>query len=93
MHLPPAQEAQQIHALVIALQRNPGLSKATQEALDAADKAARAVEKALAPIEGVQEALREARQSRDALAPTWDKALAALRRGARAAIDDGEASR
>jgi hypothetical protein len=86
MHLPVAEEAQQIHARVIALQRNPGLSKATQQALDAADKAARAVEKALAPIE----ALRRARQSRDALAPTWDKALAARRRGARAAIDDGE---
>lgn len=90
MHMPPAQEAQQIHVLVTALQRNPGLSKATREALDAADKAARAVEKALAPIEALQEALRQARRSRDALAPTWDKDLAALRRGARAAIDDGE---
>lgn len=90
MRLPVAQEAQQIHALVTALRRNPGLSKATQQAMDATDKAARAAEKAAAPIEGLQAALREARQARDALVQAWQEALAALKRGARAAIDDGE---
>ncbi len=90
MRLPVAEEARQIHVLVTALQRNAGLSKAAQQACDAADKAARAVEKALAPIEALQAALSQARQARDALVQTWEKALAALKRGARAAIDDGE---
>jgi len=38
MHLPAAEKAQQIHALVTALQRNAGLSKAAQQACEAADK-------------------------------------------------------
>ncbi|HEX7422961.1 MAG TPA: hypothetical protein VF311_03605 [Terriglobales bacterium] len=90
MRLPVAEQARQIHALVTALQRNAGLSKAVQQASDAADKAARAAEKALAPIEALQVALSQARQARDALVQTWEKTLAALKRGARAAIDDGE---
>ncbi|MFI5366987.1 MAG: hypothetical protein ACHQ4J_15345 [Candidatus Binatia bacterium] len=90
MHLPVAEKAQQIHALVTALQRNAGLSKATQQACDAADKAARAAEKALARIEAQQAALSQTRQARDALVQMWEKTLAALKRGARAAIDDGE---
>jgi hypothetical protein len=90
MHLSAAEEARQIHVLVTALQRNAGLSKATQQACDAADKAARAAEKALAPIEALQAALSQARQARDALVQTWEKTFAGLKRGARAAIDDGE---
>lgn len=84
-----AEEAQQIHALVTALQRNPGCSKATQQASEVAEKAARAVEKAMAPITALQAAVSQARQARDALAQTWKKALAGLKRGARTAVDDG----
>jgi hypothetical protein len=90
INMPAGEAAQQIHALVTALQRNSGLSKATQQAIAAADKAAHATEKVLAPIEALQATAREARQARDALAQSWDKAVAALKRGARAAIDDGE---
>jgi len=90
MHLPAAEEARQIHALVTALQRNAGLSKAAQQACEVADKAARAAEKALARIEALQAALSQARQARDALVQRWENTLAALKRGARAAIDDGE---
>jgi len=90
MHLPAAEKAEQIHALVTALQRNAGLSKAAQQACEAADKAARAAEKALARIEAQQAALSQTRQARDALVQTWERTLAALKRGARAAIDDGE---
>jgi DNA repair exonuclease SbcCD ATPase subunit len=87
--LPAAQEAQQIHALVTALQRNPALTKATQQAMAAVDKAATAVEKALALISTLDATLSQARQARDALSQTWEKALAALKRGARAAVDEG----
>ena len=89
MRLPVAQEAQAIQALVTALGRSPGLSKATQQAMSAADKAAHLVEKALEPIAGLQAAVDAAREARDALTPTWDNALAALKRGARAAVDEG----
>ncbi len=90
IHLPVTEAARQIQALVTALQRNPGFTKPTQQAIVAADAAARAVQKALEPAAGLQAALRDARQQRDALGPTWQKALEALKRGARAAIDDGE---
>src|ERR1700687_1250166 len=55
----------------------------------AADKAARAVEQALAPIDKLQAAVREARHTRDAVAQTWESSLAALKRGARSGGDDG----
>jgi hypothetical protein len=90
MRLPVAEEARQIHALVTALQRNPGSSKATQQAAEVAEKMACAVEKALVPITALQAAVSQARQARDALAQTWEKALAGLKRAARAAVDDGE---
>ncbi|HEX7408109.1 MAG TPA: hypothetical protein VF515_10750 [Candidatus Binatia bacterium] len=90
MRLPVAEEARQIHALVTALQRNPGCSKATQQAAEVAEKAACAVEKAMAPITALQAAVSQARQARDVLAQMWEKALAGLKRGARAAVDDGE---
>ena len=87
--LPVAEEAKTIHQLVTTVQRAKGMSKATLRAAQAADKAARAVEQALLQMEKLQNAVRDARHTREAVAQTWANALAGLKRGARAAADDG----
>ena len=53
------------------------------------EKAATAVLKAIAPIEGWVEKRNEAIAARDALAPRWEKAFATLKRAVRAAEDEG----
>ncbi|HVO22037.1 MAG TPA: hypothetical protein VMW56_00250 [Candidatus Margulisiibacteriota bacterium] len=87
--LKAAPEAKAVHQLTGAVQRSNMVSKAVLEAAQAADAAARTVEAALLPIEKLQLALRDARHTRDAIGQTWNTALAALKRGARAAADDG----
>ena len=87
--LPYAEEAKAIHDLVTAMQRNPTLAKTTLEAAQVADTAARAVEAALAAIEAAQVVLTDLRQTRDTIGQTWETTLGALKRGARAAADDG----
>lgn len=83
------EETKVIHQLVAAVQRAKNLSKSTQQAAQAADKAAHAVEQALAQIDKLQGAVREARHTRAAVAQTWKTVFGALKRGARAAADDG----
>jgi hypothetical protein len=89
MNLPVADEAKAVHQLVAAVQRGRGVSKPTLQAAQAAQKAARAIEQALVEMEKRQNVVREARHTRDAVAQTWATALAALKRGARAAADEG----
>jgi hypothetical protein len=89
MRLPIMEETKAIHALVAAVQRNKKLSKPTLQAAQALDKAVHAVEQALQPLDALDAAVRAARHTRDAIGQTWDTALAALKRGARAAADDG----
>jgi hypothetical protein len=84
-----AEEAKAIHQLAAAIQRAKGLSKASLQAAQAADKAAGAVEQQLAQMTKLLDALRQARHERDAAAQTWAAQLASLKRGARAAADDG----
>jgi hypothetical protein len=87
--LPFAKEAKAVHELVAAVQRDGRLKPATLEAAEAADKAARAVEQALVPLQKMQQGVREARRMRDVRAQAWDAALAALRHDAQAAARDG----
>ena len=87
--LPFAEEAEAVRELVAAIQRSKGASKATIQAAQAAEKAARVVEQALAPVAKLQDSVRDARRTRDAVGQGWESALAALRRGARAAADEG----
>jgi hypothetical protein len=87
--LPVAEEVKVIRRLVVAVQRNTAISKATRQAAQAADKAARAVDAACVPLDTLERTVREARHQRDAVGQTWDTALAALKRGVRAAADDG----
>jgi hypothetical protein len=89
MRLPFTEETEAVHRLVAAIQRSKGASPATLEAAQAGDKAAAAVAQAMAPVEKLQEGVRDARRTRDAVAQGWESALAALRRGARAAADEG----
>lgn len=89
MKLPIADEVQAIHQLVAAVQRGKGLSKPALQAAQTAEKAAQAVERGLAQIDKLQGVVRAARHTREAVTQTWATALAALKRGARAAADDG----
>ena len=87
--LPIADKAAGVHQLVAAVQRNKNASKATLQAAQAAEKAAAAAEQGLIPVEKLQAVVRDTRHTRDAVAQSWESTLAALKRGARAAADDG----
>src|SRR5436309_11518353 len=58
--LPFAEEATAVHQLVAAVQRGKGVSNATIEAAQAAEKAAQVVEENLAPVATLQETVRDA---------------------------------
>jgi hypothetical protein len=87
--LAPGNTAKALHQLVAAVERQRPTTAATSDASQAAEKAARAVEAALGTLDELQQVSRRARQQRDAIGDTWDNGLAALKRGARAAVDDG----
>jgi len=89
VNLPAADKAKAVHQLAAAVQRSKNASKVTVQTAQAAEKAATAIEQALAPVEKLQAAVRDARHTRDAVAQGWESTLAALKRGARAAADDG----
>jgi hypothetical protein len=84
-----AEEAKAIHKLAAAVQADPAVSKATRRVAQAAEETARTMETELVPMDKLQASLRTAREVREATGKTWDTALAALKRGARAAADDG----
>ena len=71
------------------MQRSKTISQATRDTARAEEKAAQVIEAALFPIDKLEVVIRDARHERDTVGQTWDTALAALRRGARAAADDG----
>jgi len=84
-----AEEAKVIHKLAAAVQGDPTVSKATRRTVQAAEEAAKVMEAELGPMDKLEATLRTARETRDAAGKIWDTALAALKRGARAAADDG----
>lgn len=87
--LPYPDEVKTIHQLVAAVQRCKTVSQASRGAARAAQQAAQSMEAGLLPIAKLEANLRRARHERDTVGQSWDTALAGLRRGARAAIDDG----
>jgi len=89
MHLPIADNSQAVHQLVAAVQRSKDVSNTSMQAAQAAEKAANALEQALVPVGKFQALVRDTRHTRDAVAPAWESTRAALKRGARAAADDG----
>jgi hypothetical protein len=89
IHMPPADAAKALPELLVAIRRSKVVGKPTLQAVQNAAKVASDMEQAVAHLEKLGTAVRDARSSRDAVAPAWEAALGALRRGARAAADDG----
>jgi hypothetical protein len=84
------EEAKTIHTLATRVRKKkPG--KAVLAACAAAEKAASAVQAAAAPIATQKKARHAAIVARDAIGIPWEKAFGALKRGARAAEDEGAA--
>ena len=84
-----AKEAKECVRLAKVARTAKGASKATAAAAAALEKAAKAVQSALVGIDKHAKPLTAARSARDAAALAWETAYAALRRGAKAAEDDG----
>jgi hypothetical protein len=89
MRLAPAEAAKALPELVAAIRRSKALGKGTLQAVQTAEKVTRGMEPALAHLEALRTAVRDARATREAVAQAWELALGALKRGARAAGDDG----
>jgi hypothetical protein len=84
------EEARTIQTLVARVRKTkPG--KQVLAACATAEKAARAVIAAAVPIDKQKKARHDAIVARDAVGIPWEKAFGALKRGARAAEDDGAA--
>jgi hypothetical protein len=84
-----AEEAAVVTRLARAAEKRKGASKATVAAARAAARAAAEVQRTLKDIRPLTEARRAAIARRDASGQEWETAFAALKRGARAAVDDG----
>jgi hypothetical protein len=87
--LPFADEAQAIHKLASAVQQDHAIGAAARRAAQEADDMAKKMDKALVLIDKLRASVRSARHTRSGAGKTWILALAALKRGARAAADDG----
>ena len=84
-----AVEAKKVKALAVKVIAKKGLSPKSIAAAKAAQKAAIAVEQGLVPIAKLKALVAAARSRRDALGQPWETTLAALKRAARTAEDDG----
>ena len=84
-----AAEAKALTAIVTRARKRKDLSAKTLSALNAAEKAAKGVVAALGAVAPAQQKVDAARSRRDAMVQSWETSFAALKRGARAAEDDG----
>jgi hypothetical protein len=89
MRMPPADAVKALPQLIATIRRSKTLGKLTLQALPAAEKATRAMEQAVTRMDDLRTAAHNAHATRDAVAQKWEAALGALKRGARAAADDG----
>lgn len=87
--MPVGDEAKAIHKLAAAVQADQTLGKPAHRTAKLADEAAQIVETELATVDKLQAGLRAARDARATAGTNWDTALQALKRGTRAAADDG----
>ncbi len=78
-----------VRDLVAAILRDPRLSAGLREAAEGVLPAVAALEEALRQITADEVRAREVRNTRDATADRWEEAFNSLKRGARAAADDG----
>ncbi|HXQ21301.1 MAG TPA: hypothetical protein VN812_06475 [Candidatus Acidoferrales bacterium] len=89
LRLSPEAAVKPLSDLIAAMRRSKTTGKATLQVLPGVDKLVHGLEQGRARLDALRAAALAARNSRDALAPTWDADLGALKRGARAAADDG----
>ena len=89
MHMPPGEAVKALPQLIATVRRSKTLGKVTLQALPAAEKATHAMDQAATRMDDLRTAAHSAHATRDAVAQKWEAALAALKRGARAAADDG----
>jgi hypothetical protein len=87
--LAPADAARAVRTLLTALSRRETLSPATLEAGRRVEQSTQRIEAALPGLHARQDELQAARHMSEVVGPRFDSALAALRRAARAAADDG----
>lgn len=92
LRMAPADAAKALPELITTIRRSKALGKVTLDALPKVEKSAAGLQPALAQIEALATAVRNGRSSRHAVAQAWETALGALKRGARAAADDGAPS-
>ena len=85
----PAAEAKAIHQLVTVIQQRKGLGREVQTAAAAAEAAAKTVDTTAGAVQKLQSTWDTCRQARDGIGQIWAVALAALKRGARSAADEG----
>ena len=89
MRPPPGEAMRALPQLIVTIRRSKTLGKSTLQALPTAEKATRAMDQAVTRINELRTAVHNAHATRDAVAQIWEAALGALKRGARAAADDG----
>lgn len=87
--MPPAEAARAVRSLLATLERSGALSTPTREAGERVEQMTQLVEAALPPYQTRLDEVRAARRVSDVVGGTFDEAVAALRRAARAARDDG----
>lgn len=87
--LPLPEKAQVLRDLAKAVQRRTTVSAAVLSAAQAIEQLANELDPATGALGSLRDEVVKARQVRDVLAQNWDTTLAALRRGARAAVDEG----
>ena len=83
------EQAKTIRTLVDLIRESKTAGMATRRAAQAAEQAVGAVAAARLTMATLEATLRTARDMRTAVGQMWDNTLAALKRGARAAADDG----
>jgi len=84
-----AKQAETLIKLAGAVLKRKGLSQRSIDAAKAADQAAREVLAAIKPIAKHEKARTDAMSRRAAIEQAWETAFASLKRGARAAEDEG----
>jgi hypothetical protein len=84
-----AKQAAAVGELAAAAENRKGAGAASKKAAATARAAAKRVLTAIKPVERLEKDRSNAMAGRDALEQPWETALAALKRGAKAAEDDG----
>lgn len=89
LRLGPDDAVKALPELIAAIRRSKTLGKTMLQAVQGAEKSVRGLEQALGRMQALRTTEQDARAGRDAVGQTWEVALGALKRGARAAADEG----